>query len=95
MVDRPSASEPDILVDFNAAEGDRLDFSLIAAQPLFIGRDLLPFLSFVQMGADTHVQVTTPMGQVTTEAVLLGVEADTITPSSLTFTPPAGLPLLK
>ncbi|MFQ4138773.1 calcium-binding protein [Nodosilinea sp. PGN35] len=95
LVDRSGASEPDILVDFNAAEGDRLDFSLIAAQPLFVGLDLLPFLSFEQVGADTHVRVTTPLGQVTTEAILLGVEADTITPSSLTFTPPAGLPLLK
>lgn len=95
LVDSLSTTAPDILVDFNAAEGDQLDFSLIAAQPLFAGLDLRPFLSFVQVGADTHVQVTTPLGQVATEAILLGVEADTITPASLTFTPPAGLPLLK
>lgn len=90
-----SSAESDILVDFNAAEGDRLDFSLISAQSLFAGLDLLPFLSFVQVGTDTHVQVSTPLGQITTEAILLGVEANTITPASLTFTPPTGLPLLK
>ncbi|MEA5447995.1 type I secretion C-terminal target domain-containing protein [Leptolyngbya sp. CCNP1308] len=90
-----SSAEPDILVDFNAAEGDRLDFSLIAAQSLFAGLELLSFLDFVQVGADTHVQVSTPLGQITTEAILLGVEADTITAESLTFTPPTGLPLLK
>lgn len=95
LVDGLSTAEPDILVDFNAAEGDQLDFSLIAAQSLFAGLDLLSFLSFVQVGADTHVQVSTPLGQTTTEAVLLGVEADTITPASLTFTPPTELPLLK
>jgi Ca2+-binding RTX toxin-like protein len=95
VVNGLSPAEPDTLVDFNAAEGDRLDFSLIAAQSLLAGLDLLPFLSFVQVGADTHVQVSTPLGQITTEAILLGVEADTITPASLTFTPPTGLPLLK
>lgn len=87
--------EPDTIVDFNPAEGDRLDFSLIAAQPLFAGGDLLPFLNFVQVGADTHVQLTTPLGQLATEAILLGVQADTITAASLTFAPPTGLPLLK
>lgn len=86
---------PDIVVDFSLAEGDRLDFSLIAAQPAFAGVELLPFLSFVQVGANTEVQVTTPLGQTTTEAILLDVEADTITPSSLSFTTPTGLPLLK
>ncbi|WP_156119897.1 calcium-binding protein [Leptolyngbya sp. KIOST-1] len=88
-------AEPDTIFDFNPAEGDLLDFSLIAAQPLFDGRDLLPFLSFVQVGADTHVQVTTPLGQTVTEAILLNVDADTLTPDSLTFTPPPGVPLLK
>lgn len=88
-------TSPDTLVDFDAAQGDLLDFSLIAAQSLFAGSDLLPFLSFVQVGADTHVQVSTPLGQITTEAILLGVEADTITPANLTFTPPVALPLLK
>jgi hypothetical protein len=86
---------PDIVVDFRLAEGDRLDFSLITVQPAFAGVELLPFLSFVQVGANTEVQVTTPLGQTTTEAILLDVEADTITPSSLSFTTPAGLPLLK
>lgn len=86
---------PDTIVDFSIAEGDRLDFSLIAAQPAFAGVELLPFLSFVQVEANTEVQVTTPLGQTTTEAILLDVEADTITPSSLSFTTPAGLPLLK
>lgn len=90
-----TTSALDTLVDFNAAEGDLLDFSLIAAQSLFVGRDLLPFLNFVQVGADTHVEVSTPLGRVTTEAILLGVEADTITPANLTFTPPVGLPILK
>ncbi len=85
----------DTLVDFSIAEGDRLDFSLIAAQPAFAGVELLPFLSFVQVGANTEVQVTTPLGQTTTEAILLDVEADTITPSSLSFTTPAKLPPLK
>jgi len=86
---------PDIVVDFSLAGGDRLDFSLITVQPAFAGVELLPFLSFVQVGANTEVQVTTPLGQTTTEAILLDVEADTITPSSLSFTTPAGLPLLK
>jgi hypothetical protein len=86
---------PDTIVDFSMAEGDLLDFSLVAAQPAFVGVELLPFLSFVQVGANTEVQVTTPLGQTTTEAILLNVEADTITPSSLSFTTPAGLPLLK
>lgn len=86
---------PDTIVDFSIAEGDRLDLSLIAAQPAFAGVELLPFLSFVQVGANTEVQVATPLGQTTTEAILLDVEADTITPSSLSFTTPAGLPLLK
>ncbi|PZO44834.1 MAG: hypothetical protein DCF17_02820, partial [Shackletoniella antarctica] len=86
---------PDIVVDFRLAEGDRLDFSLITVQPAFAGVELLPFLSFGQVGANTEVQVTTPLGQTTTEAILLDVEADTITPSSLSFTTPAGLPLLK
>lgn len=90
-----SVAQPDTIYDFAAAEGDQLDFSLIAAQSIFAGGDLLPFLSFVQVGADTHVQVTTPLGQVTTEAILLNVEADSITPSDLTFTPPGGLPRLK
>jgi Ca2+-binding RTX toxin-like protein len=87
--------QPDTLVDFNAAQGDLLDFSLIAAQSLFAGRDLLTLLDFVQVGVDTHVQVSTPLGQVSTEAILLGVQADTITPANLTFTPPVGLPILK
>ncbi|WOD40876.1 calcium-binding protein [Nodosilinea sp. E11] len=87
--------EPDTIVDFNPGEGDRLDFSLIAAQPWFVGHDLLPFLSFEQVGADTHVQVTTPLGQVTTEAILLNVAADAIAPDSLMVTAPVGLPLLK
>ncbi|MBD1919125.1 MULTISPECIES: type I secretion C-terminal target domain-containing protein [Cyanophyceae] len=86
---------PDTVVDFNVAQGDLLDFSLIAAQSLFAGSDLLPLLNFVQVGSDTHVQVSMPLGQVTTEAILLGVEADTITPANLTFTPPVGLPVLK
>ncbi|MBD2106336.1 type I secretion C-terminal target domain-containing protein [Nodosilinea sp. FACHB-13] len=90
-----ATTPPDTLVDFNAAEGDLLDFSLIAAQSPFVGRDLLSLLEFVQVGADTHVQVSTPLGQTTTEAILLGVEADTITPANLTFTPPVGLPILK
>ncbi len=93
--DTSATTPPDTVVDFNAAQGDLLDFSLIAAQALFAGSDLLPFLNFVQVGADTHVQVSTPLGQATTEAILLGVEADTITPANLTFTPPVGLPLLK
>ncbi|MBD2231378.1 calcium-binding protein [Phormidium tenue] len=90
-----TTTPPDTVIDFNAAEGDLLDFSLIAAQSLFAGQDLLDFLNFVQVGADTHVLVNTPLGQATTEAILLGVEADTITPANLTFTPPAGLPILK
>ncbi|MGB6015535.1 MAG: type I secretion C-terminal target domain-containing protein [Nodosilinea sp.] len=85
----------DTILDFNAAEGDLLDFSMIATQPLFDGSNLLPFLSFVQVGADTHVQVATPLGQTSTEAILIGVDADSITPASLTFTPPSGVPLLK
>ncbi|WP_017297877.1 type I secretion C-terminal target domain-containing protein [Nodosilinea nodulosa] len=89
------AAQPDTLIDFNAAEGDVLDFSQIAAQSLFAGSDLLPFVSFVQVGSDTHVQITTPLGQVSTEAILLNVQADTLTPDSLTFTPPDGLPQLK
>ncbi|MBE9155571.1 type I secretion C-terminal target domain-containing protein [Nodosilinea sp. LEGE 06152] len=88
-------TDTDTILDFNAAEGDRLDLSLIASQPLFAGGDLLPFLNIVQVGADTHVQITTPLGQVSTEAILLGVQADTITPASVTFTPPTGVPLLK
>jgi hypothetical protein len=89
------ANGPDIIVDFSLADGDIIDLSLIAAQPLFAGRELRPFLSFVQVGADTHLQVITPLGQVSTEAILLAVQADTITAASLTFTPPDGLPLLK
>jgi hypothetical protein len=68
---------------------------MIAAQPLFADGDLLPFLDFVQVGADTHVQVNTPLGQTSTEAILIGVDAGSITPASLTFTPPSGVPLLK
>ncbi|MBD1873052.1 hypothetical protein H6F75_06135 [Nodosilinea sp. FACHB-131] len=91
----PSATpSPDTVIDFNAAQGDLLDFSLIAAQSLFAGKDLLPSLKFVQVGTDTHVQVLGSLGE-TTEAILLGVQADTITPANLTFTPPAGLPILK
>ena len=86
---------PDTIVDFSIAEGDILDFSPVIAQSAFAGVDLLPYLSFVQVGANTHVQVTTPLGQTTTEAILLDVEADTITPSSLSFTTPDRLPLLK
>ncbi|MBD2114034.1 MULTISPECIES: calcium-binding protein [Cyanophyceae] len=93
--DTSATTQPDTLVDFNAAQGDLLDFSLIAAQPLFAGGDLMSSLRFVQVGSDTHVQVSLSMGQATTEAILLGVEADTITPANLTFTPPIGLPILK
>lgn len=88
-------TDTDTILDFNAAQGDLLDLSLIASQPLFAEGDLLPFLNAVQVGADTHVQITTPLGQVSTEAILVGVEADTITPASFTFTPPSGVPLLK
>jgi len=89
------ANGPDIIVDFSLADGDIIDLSLIAAQPLFAGSELRPFLSFVQVGADTHLLVTTPLGQVSTEAILLAVQADTITAASLTFTPPDGLPPFK
>ncbi|PSN76710.1 hypothetical protein C8B47_25920 [filamentous cyanobacterium CCP4] len=85
----------DTILDFSAAEGDRIDLSLIATQPLFAGSDLLPYLSVVQVGADAHVQITTPVGQTSTEAILLGVDVDTITDASFTFTPPSGVPLLK
>lgn len=88
-------AEADIIVDFSAAEGDVLDFSLIAVQSQFAGGDLLPFLSFVQVGADTLVQITTPLGQVSTEAILLNVQADTLTLDNLTFSAPDGLPPLK
>ncbi|MGG6237428.1 type I secretion C-terminal target domain-containing protein [Nodosilinea sp. AN01ver1] len=86
--------EPDTILDFKADEGDRLDLSLIANQPSFAGSDLT-FLSLAQIGADTHVQITTSLGQTSTEAILLGVQADTITPASIIFTPPTGVPLLK
>ncbi|MGB5974462.1 MAG: type I secretion C-terminal target domain-containing protein [Nodosilinea sp.] len=87
--------EPDTIVDFSVAEGDHLDFSLITAQPLFVSSGLLPYVSFMQVGADTHVQITTPLGQVSTEAILLNVQSDTLAPTSLTFTTPSGAPLLK
>lgn len=95
LVGSTSTAETDTILDFNAAEGDLLDLSLIAGQPLFDRIDLLPFLSFVQVGADTHVQVTTPLGQTSTEAILVGIDADSMTPANLTFTPPSGVPLLK
>ncbi|MGB3200930.1 MAG: type I secretion C-terminal target domain-containing protein, partial [Nodosilinea sp.] len=90
-----AAADTDTILDFNAAEGDLLDLSFIAAQPLFANIDLLPFLSFVQVEADTHVQVTTPLGQTSTEAILVGLDADSITSANLIFTPPSGVPLLK
>jgi Ca2+-binding RTX toxin-like protein len=89
---------PDIIVDFSLAEGDVIDLSLIAAQSVFAGSDLLPFLSVVQVGAHTHLRVTTPLtplGQTTTEAILLNVEADTLTPEAFSVTPPDDLPLFK
>jgi pSer/pThr/pTyr-binding forkhead associated (FHA) protein len=89
------ANGPDIVVDFSLADGDIIDLSMIAAQPLFAGSELRPFLSFVQVGADTHLLVTPPLGQVSTETILLAVQADTITAASLTFTPPDGLPPFK
>ncbi|MEO1068012.1 MAG: hypothetical protein AAFW95_02685 [Cyanobacteria bacterium J06638_6] len=89
----PLAATPDTITDFGTT--DQLNFSLLASDPAFANTDLLRFLSFVQVGADTHVQVTTPLGQVTTEAILLNVAADTITSDQLTFTTPPGLPLLK
>ncbi|MBE9136109.1 type I secretion C-terminal target domain-containing protein [Nodosilinea sp. LEGE 07088] len=89
----PIAAAPDTITDFSPE--DKLNFSLLAGDPAFAGVNLASFLSFVQVGADTHLQVTTPLGQVTTEAVLLNVAADTITADQLTFTTPAGLPMLK
>lgn len=89
------AAGPDLVVDFSAAEGDQIDLSLIAAQSVFAGLDLLAFVELVQVESDTHLRVTTPLGQVSTAAVLLGVEADSLTPASLTATPPTGLAPLK
>jgi Ca2+-binding RTX toxin-like protein len=85
---------PATIVDFNAAEGDRLDLSLIASQPMFSGLSLQPFLSFVQVEADTYVQVTSPLGQTSTEAVLLGVEADSLGLENLILTA-TGMPPYK
>jgi Ca2+-binding RTX toxin-like protein len=91
----PKPSGPDIIVDFSLAEGDIIDLSLIAAQPLFAGSPLLPFVSLVQVGSHTHLQVTSPLGQTTTEAILLNVEANTLTPAAFSVTPPDGLPAFK
>lgn len=89
----PSASDvvegPDIIVDFNAAAGDVLDFSLFLFKPAFVNlpspQALIPYIGFTQVEANTYVQVTTPDGTVTTEAILLDVMADTVTGSALGF----------
>lgn len=76
----PPLVQPDIIVDFSPAEGHRLDLSNIALEPLFAGQSLAPFVSFEQVDVDTHVQITTPQGSTVTEAILLDVTADAITP---------------
>ncbi|NJL45119.1 MAG: type I secretion C-terminal target domain-containing protein [Leptolyngbyaceae cyanobacterium SM2_3_12] len=82
---------PDILVDFDAAEGDVLDFSLFLFQPAFEdlpgSAALRPYISFTQVDANTHVQITTPAGAMTTEAILLDVMADTLTSNVVVFDP--------
>lgn len=90
----PEPNGPTIIVDFSLTEGDILDLSLIATQPAFTSSGLLPF-SVVQTGAHTHLQVTNTLGQTTTEAILLNVEADTLTPAAFRLTPPDGLPISK
>ncbi len=91
----PASDLPDIIVDFSLAEGDILDLSLIAASPSFVGSDLLSFLNAVQVGDHTHLQITTPLGQTTTEAILLNVEANTLTAEAFRLIPPDGLSIFK
>ncbi|MGF1570752.1 MAG: calcium-binding protein [Nodosilinea sp.] len=80
---------PDTVTDFNAAEGDRLNFSLFLLQPAFAGlsdpASLAAYLTFVQVEADTWVQLTTPQGAISTEAILLDVLAPSLTLNALEF----------
>lgn len=51
----PLLVQPDIIVDFSPAAGDRLDLRNIALEPAFGGQSLASFVGFVQVDTDTHV----------------------------------------
>jgi hypothetical protein len=79
--DNPPLVQPDRVVDFNPDEGDRLDLSPLATQPAFADHSLETWVSFEQVGNNTHLIVTTPQGHRVTEAILLDTLAEVILPA--------------
>jgi Ca2+-binding RTX toxin-like protein len=90
----PVADGFSVVTDFDATTGDVLNFSLVLLRDAFAGLtspdQLAAYLSFQQLEADTQVLITTPQGVTTVEALLLNVEATSLTPDRLEFTPPTG-----
>jgi len=94
----PVANGFSIVTDFNARQGDILNFSLVARREAFANlsnpASLVQYITFEQVGEDTHVLVTTPQGRTTLEAVLLDVAANSLDINVLEFIPPVGPPVV-
>jgi hypothetical protein len=86
-----------VITDFDASEGDVLNFSLVLRRSPFSNlsspQELAQYISFQQVVNDTQVLITTPQNTTTVEALLLNVAADSITPKALEFTVPLGPPV--
>ncbi len=94
----PVADGFSVVTDFNPNQGDTLNFSLVTRREAFTSlatpEALAQYITFQQVGADTHVLITTPQGRTTLEAVLLDVAANSLGSDVLKFIPPVGPPVV-